>query len=325
MKKDFNGIIDSFKGKKVLVIGDLVLDEYWHGITGRVSREAPVLILDYEGKTCTLGGAANAINNAASLGANVIPISVLGSDPAADTIIDMFKSSGINCDGIINDKDVITPTKVRVMAGCMHTARQQVLRIDKQFKDDFSENLKKRIIETINKYSKWADVIIVSDYGIGVISPVVVEAINELGGKGIPVIVDSRYSLNSFRNILIATPNEDEAGDALQKNINNNNAEESARSLAAALKSKAMLITMGREGMALFDGKDYHKLPIVGSSDIVDVTGAGDTVVAVISLAYTAGVPWLDAAKLANAAASIVVMHRGSAVVSPMELKKIMA
>lgn len=314
--------IDQFKNKTVIIIGDLVLDEYWFGGIERISREAPVLILDYEYAMHSLGGAANAAHNIASLGATVIPISVIGTDASGKTMQTMLHEKNILLDGIIADDAVITPTKIRVMAGCLHTAKQQVLRIDRKSKEHVGHILEQAIVHRIRTLIDKADAVLISDYALGTLSPSVIEMLSYYARETtIPFVVDSRTNVCAYHHVSIVTPNEEEAARALHMPITEENVEHATRMLRERVDADAALITMGKAGMAL--GTKHHcvRIPAVGPQEAMDVTGAGDTVCAVLTLARASGASYDDAARLANIAASDVVMHRGTAVITPEQLK----
>ena len=323
MKKNvYNEIIKKFKTKKILVIGDLVLDEYWYGKIERASREAPVLILDYEYKTPSLGGAANAINNIASLDAKVFAISAIGNDESSKTMFEIFRKKAVDLSGVILENYLHTSTKIRFMAGCLHTTKQQVLRLDKKSKEKLSLATEKKIIENLKKSLAKVDAVLISDYGLGTLTKRIIEFLNkEAKTKKIPFVLDSRYNLRDYKNITIAAPNEEEAARALEKSsIEKETAFADVKDLKNILKSDAGLITLGKEGMVLNFGKKCVKIDAVGSKESVDVTGAGDTVCAVLTLALASGADFEEASSLANAAASSVVMQRGTAVVTYNEL-----
>ena len=325
MKERLIKIVRAFQEKRIMVLGDMIVDEYWFGDIKRVSREAPVLILEHDYSESILGGAANVVNNIVALGGNVLPVSIIGDDESGKKILELFDKKGIKKDFIVVDKDKRsnTPTKIRVMAGSLHTTRQQTLRIDRLGKNNYSKDVEDKLIELIKENVEDSDVLLVSDYGTGVLSDRIINLVNEISYK-IPVVVDSRYKLHKFRNILMPTPNEEEASYVLKGNSDDFDISEMARKLAEKLNSKAALITRGKNGMVLFDGKDVFNIPVVGSAEAVDVTGAGDTVSSVISLALASGAGFYEAANLANAAASIAVMKRGNAVVSAEELEKVL-
>lgn len=319
-----NSYIDQFKNKTVVIIGDLVLDEYWFGGIDRISREAPVLILDYEYAMHSLGGAANAAHNIASLGATVIPIAVIGSDASGKTMQTILREKNILLDGLITDDAVTTPTKIRVMAGCLHTAKQQVLRIDRRSKEIVSHTIEQSIIQRIKTLIGNADAVLISDYALGTLSPSVIEMLSQSAREmDIPFVVDSRTNVCAYHHVSIVTPNEEEAARALHMPITEDNVEHATRMLRERVDADAALITMGKAGMALATKHHFVRIPAVGPQEAMDVTGAGDTVCAVLTLARASGASYDDAARLANIAASEVVMHRGTAVVTPEQLKEL--
>jgi rfaE bifunctional protein kinase chain/domain len=317
-------IVESFPKITVTVIGDLVADEFVFGEISRVSREAPVLILKHRDRTVMPGGGANAINNLADLGVNVLPVGVLGDDEAGRLLLKGFRHKRIPLSGVLKDKSYTTVTKTRILAGMTHTARQQVVRIDREPEAEPNRHLKRELVLAAREYARASDALLVSDYGYGAATPAILAAIRYKGGlNGVPVILDSRYRMLQYSGVTAATPNEPEVEEVLGIRIGQDWSRLCAAGaqIMARMKLQSLVITRGRDGMVAFHGK--HKpvdIPIFGSDEVADVTGAGDTVIATFTAALAAGASAEEAAHLANYAGGIVVMKRGTATVSNQEL-----
>jgi rfaE bifunctional protein kinase chain/domain len=317
-------IVESFPKVTVTVVGDLVADEFVFGEISRVSREAPVLILKHRERTVMPGGGANAINNLADLGVNVLPVGVVGDDEAGRLLLKAFRHKRIPVSGVLKDRTYTTVTKTRILAGMTHTARQQVVRVDREPDAEPNRNLKRELVLAARQYARASDALLISDYGYGAASPTILNAIRDRGRlDGVPVILDSRYRMLQYSGVVAATPNEPEVEAALGMRIGNDWPKLCAagEQVMARMKLQSLIITRGRDGMAAFAGK--HKpvdIPIFGSDQVADVTGAGDTVIATFAAAFAAGASTEEAAHLANYAGGIVVMKRGTATVSRQEL-----
>ncbi len=320
---DLADITKEFSGKRVLSIGDMICDEYVYGEVSRISREAPVLILKFDSNMFRVGGAANAISNLKALGARVYPVGVIGNDNAGEEVISFLGKMSVDTGGIIIDKSCSTITKTRIMAGSFHTVKQQVIRIDKEKNFHISSIGETKMLTYLDEVLDTMDAVLISDYVYKTVSKAVYSAISEyVKEKRLVLIVDSRYGLLNYKYATAVTPNETEVEDVLHCSING---EESLLSAAERLKSeiecKNVIITRGSKGMIVLD--EHNKsafIPIHGSTDVVDVTGAGDTVSAVVTLALSAGASAIEAAKLANYAGSIVVMKTGAATATQKEL-----
>jgi len=317
-------IIQHFRGCPIAVYGDLVADEFVYGEISRVSREAPVLILNYRESSIVPGGAANAINNLHALGAQPVPLGILGNDDAGKALRRQFSRSKISLSRIRFMKGYTTPTKSRYSAGSAHSARQQVLRIDRGCAFVHSADSAKATRNELMALVKECKGVLISDYGFGFVSPeVIARAVPNK--KSLPVTVDSRFSLLQHRGVTACTPNESEVEQALGIKIGSDTRklEEAGATLLKQLQVEAVLITRGRDGMALFvAGEKPVHIPIFGTDEIADVTGAGDTVIAVFTLALAAGASFVEAARLSNYAGGIVVMNRGTATLSAEELRQ---
>ena len=317
--------VEQFSTKTIALLGDFVVDEFQFGEISRVSREAPVLILRHRETHLVPGGGANAANNLAALGARVLPITAIGHDPAGEALITYFRSKKVDVSGIIRVNERSTPTKTRFLAGWAHTVGQQVLRVDREPQAPLPPAARKKIEQLLHARLRSADALAVSDYGFGVATPELVRQATAKRKAALPVALDARYHLAAYAKsrITSATPNEAEL-EALHHTSIGQNLEELARSGRAtleAMKLGALLVTRGRDGMALFEPAGrLTRIPVYGSSQAVDVTGAGDTVLAAYTLALASGASFLEAAHIANIAGGLVVMKRGTATVSREEL-----
>ena len=317
-------IVEAFPKITVTVLGDLVADEFVFGEISRVSREAPVLILRHRERTVLPGGGANAVNNLADLGVNVLPVGVIGDDEPGRLLLKYFRHKRIAVSGVLKNKTYTTVTKTRILAGMTHTARQQVVRVDREPQDAPNSHLTRELYLAAREYVHASDALLVSDYGYGAATPAIVNALREKGKLGsVPVIVDSRHRLLEYSGVTAATPNEPEVEDALGIRIGENWEKllSAGEQVMLRMKLQSLVITRGRDGMVAFNHR--HKpvdIPIFGSDQVADVTGAGDTVIAAFTAALAAGATTEEAAQLANYAGGIVVMKRGTATVSREEL-----
>jgi D-glycero-beta-D-manno-heptose-7-phosphate kinase len=318
-------IVDSFSRVTVAVLGDLVADEFVFGEIARVSREAPVLILKHRDRTIVPGGGANAIYNLADLGVNVLPVGVVGDDEPGRALLKAFRQKHIPISGIMKVKNYPTVTKTRILAGQAHSSRQQVVRIDREPETQLDTKTLRSLQVAARQYARAADGLLVSDYGYGVASPQMVQVLrsrNDL--DGMPVTLDSRYRMLEFSGITAATPNEPEVEEALGIKIGTDKdaLQAAGRALMQKMRLESLLITRGKDGMVSFGrGRKPIDIAVHGSDQVVDVTGAGDTVIATFSAALAAGADAEDAARLANVAGGIVVMKRGTATASAAELR----
>ncbi|MDQ3668197.1 MAG: bifunctional ADP-heptose synthase [Acidobacteriota bacterium] len=315
-------IVKRFPRRRILVVGDAIADQFVYGAISRVSREAPVFILRHEQTETVPGGAANCAMNLVSLGAGVSLIGVVGEDAAGQALVERLETAGVDCRGLLISEKVQTTTKVRILAGQLHSTRQQVIRLDYEgapLNSEFHKPLRKRIIEEVQT----SDAAIISDYNYGVGGQEVAKVIKDAAtSKGIPVLVDSRFRLSQFEGFTSATPNEVEVEQLLGKQLANvTDLELAGEEMRERLGYRALLITRGSHGMMLFE-EAVAPVPIdaVGGSEPVDVTGAGDTVIAAYTLALASDASFPDAARLANYAGGLVVMKRGTASVTGEEL-----
>jgi rfaE bifunctional protein kinase chain/domain len=324
-KDRFLELIDRFTASRVVVFGDLLADEFVYGRVARVSREAPVLILEYDSTEILPGGAGNAANNAATLGGRVTLAALAGKDDAAKRMIAALPRS-VARDAIVRPEDYQTPVKTRILAGGIHSAKQQVVRIDRRI-DPVTDAQRAAVERKVRAAVRGADAVLVSDYGSTLVTPrFVAELVRQIrrSRRPVPVLIDSRYALTRYSRLTACTPNESEVEQVLGIRINDNPRvlERAGRALLKQTRMACVLITRGGRGMALFEpDKPTVHIPIFGSDQIADVTGAGDTVMATMTLALAAGANFEEAARLANYAGGLVVMKRGTATVSPDELR----
>lgn len=315
-------LIAGMRKARVVVVGDLIADQFISGRVSRVSREAPVLILQYNDTTIVPGGAGNAAANVAALGARVDVIGLVGRDDEGRRLLKALPARA-NVRRVVRAAGTATTVKTRILAGGVHSAKQQVVRIDKAG-PPVTPALRARVQAALVRAAKGADAIIVSDYGSSVVTPAMVQAALRGAGRKKPlVLVDSRYAMLSFAGMTATTPNESEVEAQLGVTIGDDARalERAGRALLKKTRATAVLITRGSRGMALFQaGLPTEHIPIVGSDEVADVTGAGDTVIATFTLALAAGASFSQAAHLANHAGGIVVMKRGTATVSRAEL-----
>jgi rfaE bifunctional protein kinase chain/domain len=316
-------IISRFSEKRIVVVGDTIADKFIYGEISRVSREAPVFILRHEHTETTPGGAGNCAANLAALGAQVSLVSDLGDDETGNTLSGKLREMGVDCAGVLLSDRRQTTTKVRVLAGQIHSTRQQVIRIDYDNQAGLSAETRERLRTGIPRAIAGADAVIISDYNYGIASPEIGALVRDAAqSRKIPVLVDSRFRLSEFSGFTSATPNEDEVEELLGvKHADEAALASAAEQLRQRLGYRALLVTRGGHGMTLIEA-DTAPLHIdaVGSRQPVDVTGAGDTVIASYALALASGASFADAARLANFAGGIVVMKRGTATVSRDEL-----
>ncbi len=318
-------IVQSFSEVSITLLADLVADEFVFGEIARVSREAPVLILKHRERTVLPGGGANAMMNLASLGVNVLPVGVVGDDEAGSLLLDRLREKKVSTSGIQRLKGHVTTTKSRILAGMSHTSRQQVVRVDREAEplDEMHPALL-NLVNTAREYATASDAFLISDYGYGAATPRLLTFVKSNGClENKPITVDSRYRILEYEGVTAATPNEPEVEEAVGMKIGHDDQKlfSAADRMMKEMALESLVITRGRDGLVAFE-KDAAPLaiPIYGSDQVVDVTGAGDTVIATFTAALAAGADTASAARLANFAGGIVVMKRGTATVSSKEL-----
>lgn len=315
-------IVGAFPRQTICVIGDFVLDEFVSGEISRVSREAPVLILRRRSSEIYPGGAANAVNNLVDLGARVVPVGVVGDDEGGRALLQYFRRKRVDTSRILRVGDWVTTVKTRFLAGWTHTTEQQVLRVDREPSEELPAQAQESVARKARPAARRASAVVVSDYGLGAATPSLVR-----GLRAKSITLDSRFRLLEYRDVGVTavTPNEPELEAAYQARIgiDKEKLEELGQRALRELGPECVLVTRGKDGMAVFerDADSPRHIPIYGSDAPVDVTGAGDTVIAVFTLARAAGASWIEAAHLANYAGGIVVMKRRTATVTRAELE----
>jgi rfaE bifunctional protein kinase chain/domain len=311
-------IKDIFPKKKIAILGDLVDDQFLRGTISRVSREAPVFILRHDETETLAGGAANAAVNIASLGGKPLLVGLIGRDANGGLLSTKLASAGVDCTAVVAAESITTTTKIRVLAGQHYAPRQQVIRIDYENQAPIAESVTTELEANLERVTASADAMVISDYGYGVAAPGLIERVRGLSQKrGIPLLIDSRFRLGNFAGSTAATPNQDEVEAILGKNFTDSDCEK----LREELRFESLLVTRGNKGMLLLEGgKDPLQIPAIGGMEPVDVTGAGDTVIAVYALAIASGLSFVDAANIANHAGGLVVMKKGTASISTDEL-----
>jgi D-glycero-beta-D-manno-heptose-7-phosphate kinase len=315
-------LIERFKDKRICVVGDVIADIYIYGRPHKLSREAPVVVIKYEQERICPGSAGNTINNLLALGAHVFPVACVGRDEAGDRLIEHFSAQEkITMDGLVRYEGR-TVTKTRILAGDTHTSKQQVIRIDREIEAPIPQIVRVELRRRLTEIAREVDAIVLSDYEYGLIDSDIIAHTSDIARDKI-VVGDSRYNLKAFKGITLITPNESEAY-ALSGLDAGTDVEEVGAGIMASMDVQALLITRGNKGMSLFlrDGAIHH-IPISGGDEIADVTGAGDTVAAAVTLALASGADFYTASRIANYAAGIVVMKRGTAVVTLDELRRV--
>lgn len=317
--------VEQFTTKMIVLLGDFVADEFQYGEISRVSREAPVLILKHRETQIVPGGGANAANNLASLGARVLPVTAVGDDEAGNALIAHFRSKRIDVSGILRARGWRTPTKSRFLAGWAHTVGQQVLRVDYEPSSPLPDAVRKKLHHQLLSKLRRAHALAVSDYGFGIATPELVQQASTRRKGGLPVTLDARYQLHRYAKagVTSATPNESELEAEHHTAIGQDSEEltRAGRSTLSIMKLESLLVTRGRHGVVLFEPADHlSQIPVHGSDQAVDVTGAGDTVLAAYTLSLACGASPLEAAHIANIAGGLVVMKRGTATISRDEL-----
>ena len=315
-------LVDAFADRPVLMLVDLVADRFVHGTPKRISREAPVLILRWTGETVAPGGGANAAANVRALGGRPMPVGRIGDDEAGAALARAFADRAIPTDGLVVRRGWTTPTKTRILAGFPTGIKQQVVRYDREEACELGADERVELERRLAGFAGRARVAILSDYGYGAVAPELVPAVRAALGEGSTLLVDSRFRLDRFHGADGATPNEEEAevlhGGPLDEGAG---IDVAGAGLRRRLGAGFLLVTRGSRGMALFDEAGAHHLPVHGTDQVADVTGAGDTVIGTFALARAAGATPLEAALLANYAGGVVVLKIGTATLDADELR----
>jgi rfaE bifunctional protein kinase chain/domain len=319
-------LVDAMADQPVVMLVDLVADLFITGTPKRISREAPVLILSYQGERLIPGGGANAVANVAALGGIPLPLGVVGDDEAGRKLLAELAGRGVATEGILTRAGYRTPTKVRILGGGKHSIKQQIVRYDIEDTLTLSGDERDRFTTTLAMWraDRPVPVAILSDYGYGAVEPALLPRLRAALGSDAVVVCDSRYRLDAFVGLDGATPNEEEAEALLGRTFDDDleRLETGGRRLLERLGARFLLITRGSRGMSLFEERGSVHLPVHGTDQVADVTGAGDTVIGTFALALAAGADPLEAALLANYAGGVVVMKMGTATCSPEELRR---
>lgn len=312
-------LIDRFEEARVLVVGDLTLDEFLTGQVERISREAPVLIIRHENTRQIPGGGANAVYNLAKLGAKVKVVGLVGKDTQGEALREIFAQAGIDTSNMLVDPNRPTVTKTRIAGHARQSVTQQIVRVDRKSDQLPDLQIQLQLAGQIRQELDTVDAVVISDYGDGLLTPPVIEAALSHS----VTIVDAQKGLERYQSAMLFTPNLPEAELAVGYLINNaQSLSKAGQDLLSLTQAQQILITRGDEGMSLFgrtDTEDY--IPAFNRTDVFDVTGAGDTVVAALTLSLCAGASFWEAAVLGNLAASIVVRQFGTATTNPQEMK----
>ena len=323
MKPELIDFVKAFKEKRILIIGDMIADIYLKGDISRISREAPVLVIIESEEKTVAGGAANVVNNVATLGGKAFAVGILGDDKGAENLKHILENNGVDTNGMLCDKKRKTITKTRVIAGGRATVSQQVVRIDRECNEPISKEYEQEILSYIQEIMPKMQGVVMSDYGSGTITPTIRDFILKLSKKyNIPSIVDSRYAIYDFVGTDYVKQNDAELSSAVGYTIDNENKlYQAAQEFIVKMQAKGILVTRGEKGMTLFESNgDVHNIPVSDKSEVFDVSGAGDTCVATFITALTTGAMPCQAAEISNFASGIAVRKMGTATVSDKEL-----
>ncbi len=320
-------ITQKFQGRRILVIGDMVADVYLDGRISRISREAPVLVLEEQGEKVVAGGAANVVANIAALGGEVYAVGVLGDDNNAESLRKILHDHDVHLEGLVRDKSRPTVSKTRIIAGGRATVSQQIVRIDRESKEPLSKKMEAELIAKIDKILPNVEGIVLSDYGSGTITDAVKKWLIRYANKNkIPGIVDSRYRIGEFEGIGFVKQNDAELAAFIGHDLPDMTALiDAGTKLLQKVNANGVLITRGELGMSLFERSGaVHHIPVTDKSEVFDVSGAGDTCVAAFILAVTAGASPAVAARVSNYASGIAVRKLGTSTVNFVELEKVL-
>ncbi len=315
-KDKIKEIVRNFEGKKILVIGDMMLDHYIFGEVNRISPEAPVPVVEVKKEISNPGGAANVVNNIKEMKGIPIPVGIIGKDREGEKLKNLLKEKGINVEGLFETEDRPTTTKTRIIAH-----HQQVVRVDKEKTEIIPDALKDKIIDFVTALMGEIDAILFEDYDKGVIDGDLISRVKAISVDKI-LVADPKYrNFFEYKGFTIVKPNRKEAEWAARKILSADNVEEEGKSLRKVLECKALLITMGAEGMALFTEDGFYRIKNK-AKEVYDVTGAGDTAIAAITLSLCAGANFFEASYIGNIAAGIKVGKLGAV---PVTLEEILS
>lgn len=328
LKEELKNKIDSLKTPRILVVGDFAIDEMVFGVTSRISREAPVLILEHSDTKIILGTASNSANNISAINyGKVSALGVCGNDYYGSVMLNALKEAGIETKYMILDKARKTTTKTRISGSCSQSITQQIVRIDRQTSEEISKDTEDKIIEALRIAIPQHDGVILSDYHLGVLTKRVVEAAISIAKMYNKIIVaDAQKNFEKYKGVTAITPNEPDSEKFLGYSIEDDETlKKAGGETVNKLHLDYLLITRGANGMALFENGNQVKMqliPAFNKKEVFDVTGAGDTVVSVFTLALCAGLSPLEACFISNLAASIVIRQFGCHTTTIEELKQ---
>ena len=319
--------LKKFNKINILIIGDMVADVYLKGNISRVSREAPVLVLEHAGEKVVPGGAANVVHNIATLGGQAFAVGLIGNDKAGTGLRAILNNKNVETTGLIVEENRPTITKTRIIAGGSATVSQQIVRIDQEVKNSILKQSEESFINILKQVIDKIDAVVLSDYGSGMLSDKIRSfIIKSCQEKNIKTIVDSRYDILKFEGVSFVKQNEAEAAKAVGFELTSEDAVVTAgKILLEKLQAEGIIISRGEQGMSLIqDNGEIHHIPVIDKSEVFDVSGAGDTAVAAFILAIASGAKPVEATKIANFAAGIAVRKLGTATVSNEELNEVL-
>lgn len=322
-RQRLSSLLDRFAGRRIAVVGDYVLDRFIFGHPKRVSREAPVLILRFWREENLPGGAGNTAANVRALGGIAVPVGAVGADEEGRSLRRILEERRIDAEALASVPGYATPTKTRILGGAPHAIKQQIVRYDRE--DTLGEEAAASVLARVAAAAREADGAILSDYGYGAATPAAVAPLRAAIRPGAPILVDSRHALLRFSGVDAVTPNEEEVEECVGFALGDS--AEALERAGGALRDRIacpnVLVTRGSRGMALFPASGPPQIiPVHGTDQVADVTGAGDTVLATFALALAAGGTPLEAALLANFAGGVVVMKMGTATVTLEEIAR---
>lgn len=322
LQQEYHDVLSGMQGRSILVIGDMVADIYLDGRISRISREAPVLVLEQAGEKVVAGGAANVVNNIATLGGKVHAVGLVGRDKSADGLREILAANGADVRGLIADDSRPTISKTRIIAGGRATVSQQIVRIDRESKAPMAPTIEAELSAYIKSILPTVEGVVISDYGSGTVTEgLQALLIDYCRAHDIPSIVDSRYAVRRFRGIGYVKQNDAEIAAAMGRElVTTEDIVAAAEELRQELAAKGVLVTRGELGMVLVEHGTVHEIPVSDKSEVFDVSGAGDTCVAAVILALAAGIAPATAARLSNIASGIAVRKLGTSTVSVREL-----
>ena len=323
-KEELSAGIKKLSEPNVLVVGDLAIDEMVYGYTSRMSREAPVLILHHYETKQLLGAASNAAHNLSSInGGKVGVIGLYGDDYYGPVLLKVLNDAGINTDFTVKDTDRVTTVKTRISGSCSQSVTQQIVRIDRETQTPLSEATEKAVIEKMEKAIPLFDAVILSDYNIGILTDKIIRKAIEIANRhGKVIVVDAQKNLERYKGATALTPNQPDTEGFLGYKITDSaTLKKAGEDMLKRTEAKCVLVTRGDKGMALFDReRGEFDIPVFNKTSVFDVTGAGDTVVALFTLGLAAGLKPEIAAIIGNLAASIVIRYFGCATTSIQDL-----